>query len=226
MDNLTRWAIGLGAGILVGMTLLGGHYMATASAINETYSDAVDRLVPDYTRLDAVIQFDSYGARSYVELASLLHEGGVSWMTECGGYENPAHGCAIDATVPDALRLRAVTPSVVRDSYAMTIGEYRSDYEDILTRAGTVLVDTGTGLRPVTYEGNGTFTLAYLGKAPVSGQNEPWQFALAAVPAAPIWLTVGAVSAIIAVLVAGCFRPRTDPAVDEAGIEFFDQLAD
>lgn len=224
MDNLTRWAIGLGAGIFTGMLILGGHYAATAGANYESFSNAVDRLIPDYTTLDAVIAADTFNARTYTDLVTTLHEVSPDWMADCGGYLNPAHVCTIDGTIPDALHLSSVTPSVIRDSYALTVGEYRSDYEDLLRNADTVLVDTGTGLRPVTYEGNGTFTLGYLGSAPATGENKPWQFALAAVPVVPVWLTVGAVAAIISVLVAACFRPQREPEVEEVGVEFFDIL--
>lgn len=224
MDNLNRWAIGLGAGVLTGMILLGGHYVATASVTRAAMSDSIDRLIPRFISLDASIELDTFDAQTYTEALGQLHEIGADALADCGGYLHPAHACIVDATIPDALRLREVKPGVIRNTYSLTIGEYRSDYEALLTAANTVKVDTGTGLRPITYEGNGTFSLGYLGRSPTNGKAEGWQFALAAVPAAPVWLTVGSFSTVVAVLVAACFRPRREPEADAAGVEVFDVL--
>ena len=226
MDNLTRWGIGLGAGIFAGMAALGAHHIVTADAKNDMFSYAVDQLVPDFAELDVVIEYDTYDIDQFVEMAQLLQDADVERSFGCGSgvVTNPAHVCAADAVIPGGLHLTNANADVVRENYALTVGEYRSEYEDILTRAGSVLVDTGTGLRPVTYEGGGTFTLGYLGKSLSNTKSEPWQFAVAAVPYTPVWLGAGALAAVVAVLVAGCFRPREEPAVEEAGVEFFDVL--
>lgn len=226
MDNLTRWAIGLGAGVAVGMTALGAHHFATFDAKNETFSYALQQVTPENKELDVIVEFDSYDIEPFVEIAQLLQDANVERSIGCGSgvVSNPAHVCTADATIPDGLHLTQAKADVVRDDYALTIGEYRSEYEDILTRAGTILVDTGTGLRPVTYEGGGTFTLGFLGQSPKAGKSESWQFAVAAVPYTPVWLAAGALGAVVTVLVAGCFRPREEPAPVEVGVEFFDDL--
>jgi len=224
MDNFTRWSIGLGAGIFAGLAALGAHHVVTSDARQQSYSYAVDQLVPNYAELDVVVEFDTYDTERFVTMAQLLQDADVPREIGCGGYPNPAHVCATDATIPGGLRLINASADVVRDDYSLTVGEYRSEYEEILARAASVLVDTGTGLRPVTYEGGGRFTLGYLGHSPSHGQNEPWQFALAAVPILTVWLGAGALAALVTVLVTGCFRPREEPEVEEVGVEFFDEL--
>lgn len=224
MDNVNRWAIGLGAGIFAGMLALGVHHVATSGAHSEMSNHALNQLVPDYAELDVVVEYDTYDVDAFVEMARKLQDADVERAIGCGGYPNPAHVCSADATIPGGLHLTAANADVVRDQYALTIGEYRSEYEEILTQASSVLVDTGTGLRPATYEGGGTFTLGYLGEVQLSGQNEPWQFAVASVGYAPVWLVSVALSAIIAVLVTGAIRPEREPVIEELGVEFFDVL--
>lgn len=224
MDALNRWAIGLGAGIFAGMAALGVHHVMAASAVDEMSNHAMSHLTPDFASLDVTMQFDTYDMNEFVHMAMLLQEADVERAIGCGSgiIANPAHVCSADATIPDALDLKAARSDVVRDSYTLTIGEYRSEHEEILKRASSILVDTGTGPRPVTYEGNGTFTLGYLGRTVTSGSNEPWQFAVASVGYTPVWLTAGALAAIVSVLVTACFRPQEEPVVEEMGVEIFD----
>lgn len=224
MDDLNRWAIGLGVGALAGMAVLGAHHTATSSAQTEMMSFAINQLVPEHASLDVTAEFDSYDIEPFSEMAQRLQDADVEREIGCGGYPNPAHVCATTAFIPDGLTLVGGATEVVRDTYALTVGEYQSDFLDILTASHSVMVDTGTGPRPVTYEGNGTFTLGYLGKTHLGGQNEPWQFAVAAIGYAPVWLSAAAVAGIIAVLMTAALRPTHEEAVEQVGVEFFDKL--
>lgn len=226
MESYQRWAIGLGAGIFAGMAVLGVHHVTTSDAQNEMAGHAINQLVPDYSELDVVMEFDTYDVDEFVTMATMLQDADVKREIGCGGYPNPAHVCSADATFTAGLELKGAKTDVVRDSYALTIGEYRSEYTDILERASSVLVDTGTGLRPVTYEGNGTFTLGYLAKSVLSSKSEPWQFAIASVGYTPVWLSAAALAAVIAVLVTASIRPTRTPEVEEVGVEFFDVLTE
>lgn len=226
MDNLTRWSIGLGAGILISLGGLSAYIAATAEVQNRSFGYALDQVTPDFASLDVVIEYDSFSLEDFSAFAEVLQNTAPQpeRLVGCGGYGNPAHVCTIDATLPGALHLTNANADVIRDKYALTIGEYRSEYEEALLTADSVLVDTGEGLRPVTYEGNGTFTLGFLGEQSLGRDFEPWQFAAAAVPAGAVWLAAAAIAAAGTVLVAAAFRPRREDAIEEVGIEVFDEL--
>ena len=223
MDSLTRWSIGLGVGAFLGMAVLGANYWVTAEAKDESFGQSLRQIGPEAEKLDAVIEYDSFDIPSYADVAQLLQDADAERYISCGGYGNPAHVCYIDATIPDALQLSGSNADVIRGAYALTVAEYHSEYDDILEAAGTVLVDTGNGPRPVTYEGNGTFTLGFLAKNTAETSIEPWRFTVAAVPPAALWLAVGALASIVTVLATAAFRPSREPQIETVGVEFFDE---
>lgn len=224
MDTLTRWSISIGVGALLGLGVLGAHNAITMEPQNESAGFALTQLVPEHKTVDVTIHYDTFNLDDYVAMVGKIQQAGISQDNTCGGPLNPAHVCTITATLPHALDLRGAHADVIRDSFALTTGDYRSRYQDILTTAGTVLATTDGSQRPVTYEGNGTFTLDFIGTQSMSARIDSWRFAVAAIPNPAVWLGAGAVAIAGAVLFAALFRPRPEQLVDEGGVEVFDEL--
>lgn len=227
-DGLTRWSIALGVGAVALMGALGGFYAAAGDAQRESFRSAIDQLVPERASFDATVELDTYDLEEYGQFADLLQRADVERTIDCGGYEpiggvfHPAHVCTADAHLTDALTLFGANADVVRDDYTLTVGKYRSPYEDILLAADTVRIETASGTQNVTYEGGGTFALTFLERAPSAATSEPWQFALASVPYGVIWLTALAVGGIATVVASVLIRQRREQAVETVGVEFFD----
>jgi len=227
-DALTRWSISLGIGVFTLLGLVAGFHFATGDALRESFSSAVDQLVPERAVLDAAIEFDSYDTDEHVHLAQLLQDADVEREVGCGPYfyhgdvGHPTHVCQIDAYLPEALNIFDANANVHRDDFTLTVGEYHSKYEDILLAADTIRVQTDNGPQNATYEGGGTFTLSFLDQVRTPAHSAPWQFALAAVPAGVVWLALAGVAGVVAIVASVLIRQRPTEQVETVGVEFFD----
>lgn len=233
MDSLTRWSIALGVGVFAGLGLFAGYHLATVDAQKESLNYAVEQLVPDRGELDVAVEFDTYDIYELSDFVAMVDEAGLEQVIDCGGYQHigevfhPAHGCTVDFEIPEALDLYDGTADVIRSDFSLTVGKYRSEYQDILLAADTVKVTTDAGEQNATFEGGHTFTLAFLERGTFNTGIEPWQFAVSVVPYPAIWLTVAAAGGIVTILATLIIRPRREEKLAEAdtvGIEAFDPL--
>lgn len=222
MDTLNRWSIAVGAGALAGMMLILGNYLASDDAKDESTRFAVNQLTQDRKTLDARVEFATYSIEEMSDFADLLVEEDLKHEIWCGGYQNPAHICTVDADIPAALDLASAYAPVLRDEITLTVGTYVSEYADVLGAAHTVITDTGAGVQNVTNEG-GVFTVSYLERGSFASNNEPWQYALATVPGFALWLSAAAIAVIGTVLAAATIRPSAPEPVETVGIEYFDE---
>lgn len=223
-DNLTRWAIGLGVGALAGATMMVGHLMLTSDIQAQSARSATSRLAIEHSQLDATIEFDSYDREKYADYAQLISAAGLDQEIWCGGYENRAHGCTIDAVIPNAFFLTSGTTQLLSGNYTLTTGKYRTEYLDILKQAATITVQTDAGPQNATYQGGGEFTLTLVDKAAASAEAESWRTQLARVPNGAVWVAAGGVATVVAVLFAGLFRPREEEVELVEPAEFFASL--
>jgi hypothetical protein len=223
MEQLNRIAIAAGAGILAGMLVLGTNHILVGDAARERFAIAMDRLVPEYVSLDAAVQLSTYDQDEQDDFSLKLLFAGATVHTDCGGF-SVLDPCTISADLDKALRLTGGYTPVVQDDATLTVGEYTSNYGEILALADTVVARVDDTEQNVTNEGY-AHTVSYLHTVERRVSSELWQRSLAAVPPLMLWLGAAGVGVIAAVLTAvGIRRTRTPQPVVVEGAEVFDEL--